>query len=99
MITIAQIQEWSKPHPVVEGGRIVNIFNRKYELSIVGGGNGLYGDFKKTFEIAVFDTENRTFVTEHFFPELGDDVVGYLSGKELQNFVNMIFRNDDFQVR
>jgi hypothetical protein len=98
MITIEEIKKWSKEHPN-GGGRMTNIFNRKYELSIVGGRDGLYGDFEKTFEIAVFDAKDRKFITRFFFPENGDDVVGYLSGKVLEDFANMIFRNDDFQVR
>ena len=46
MITIKDIKKWSKPHPSDQNGRVTNIFNRKYELSIVGGGRGLYGDFE-----------------------------------------------------
>jgi len=98
MITIEKIKKWSKEHPN-GGGRMTNIFNRKYELSIVGGGQRLYGDFEKTFEIAVFDAQNRKFVTRFFFPENEHDVVGYMSGEDLEDFANMIFRNDDFQVR
>ena len=78
---------------------MTNIFNRKYELSIVGGRKGLYGDFEKTFEIAVLDTQDRRFITKFFFPESGDDVVGYVSGKDLEDFANVLFRKDDFQVR
>ncbi len=98
MITIKKIKKWSKEHPI-EGGRMTNIFNRKYELSIVGGRQGLYGDFENTFEIAVFDAKDRKFITRFFFPENGDDVVGYVSGKDLEDFTNMLFRNNDFQVR
>jgi hypothetical protein len=35
MITIQDIQKWSRPHPVVKGGRMTNIFNSKYELLVV----------------------------------------------------------------
>ena len=99
MITIKDIKKWSKPHPSDQNGRVTNIFNRKYELSIVGGRKGLYGDFEKTFEIAVLDTQDRRFITKFFFPESGDDVVGYVSGKDLEDFANVLFRKDDFQVR
>jgi hypothetical protein len=78
---------------------MTNIFNHKYELSIVGGRQGLYGDFEKTFEIAVFDTQDRRFITKFFFPENGHDVVGYVSGGDLEEFSNVLFRNGDFQVR
>jgi hypothetical protein len=98
MITIEKIKKWSKEHPS-GGGRMTNIFNRKYELSIVGGRQGLYGDFEKTFEIAVFDSKDRRFITKFFFPESGDDVLGYMSGEDLEDFTNVLFRNNDFQVR
>ena len=98
MITIEKIKKWSKDHPN-GGGRMTNIFNGRYELSIVGGRKGLYGDFEKTFEIAVFDTQDRRFITKFFFPENGHDVVGYVSGGDLEEFSNVLFRNGDFQVR
>lgn len=99
MITIEDIKSYSKPHPVGKGGRVTNIFNNKYELSIVGGATGLYGDFDKTFEVAIFDTESRNFITRYFFPELGDDVIGHMKAEKLEELVNSIFRNNGFQVR
>ena len=99
MITIKDIKKWYKPHPSAQNGRVTNIFNSKYELSIVGGRQGLYGDFEKTFEIAVFDSKDHKFITKFFFPESGDYVVGYMSGKDLEDFANVLFRNYDFQVR
>jgi hypothetical protein len=98
MITIKKIKKWSKEHPI-GGGRMTNIFNNKYELSIVGGRQGLYGDFENTFEIAVFDAQDRRFITQFFFPENGDDVVGFISREDLEDFSNILFRNGDFQVR
>jgi hypothetical protein len=38
-------------------------------------------------------------VTRFFFPDNPQDVVGHLGSAELEEFVNSIFRNDDFQVR
>lgn len=99
MITIEDIKSWSKPHPNGDGGRMTNIFNNKYELSIVGGAKGLYGDFDETFEVAIFDSKDRNFVTMYFFPENGDDVVGYMKAENLEELVNSIFRNNGFQVR
>lgn len=99
MITIEDIKKFSKPHPTGDGGRMTNIFNNKYELSIVGGRKGLYGDFDKTFEVAIFDTKDRNFVTRYFFPELDDDVIGYMKAEKLEELVNSIFRNNGFQVR
>jgi hypothetical protein len=101
MITVSDIQEWSRPHPVIEGGRMTNIFSPKYEVSIVGGGKKgrLYGDFKNSFEVAVFSTKSREFVTRFFFPDNSDDVVGYLSSDNLEEFLNSVFRENNFQVR
>lgn len=99
MITIENIKNWSKPHPVGDGGKMTNIFNRKYEISIVGGRQGLYGDFNETFEVAILDTKNRNFITIFFFPHNGQDVIGYMGGNELEEFTNTLFRNNDFQVR
>lgn len=99
MITIEDIKKWSKPHPIGDGGRMTNIFNNKYELSIVGGAKGLYGDFDETFEVAIFDSKDRNFVTMYFFPENGDDVVGYMKAENLEELVNSIFRKNGFQVR
>jgi hypothetical protein len=66
MITIEKIKKWSKEHPI-GSGRITNIFNSKYEISIVGGAQGLYGNFEKTFEIALFDSQTRKYITRFFF--------------------------------
>jgi hypothetical protein len=51
MITIQNIKDWSKPHPIGldNGSRQTRIGNSRVEFSIVGGGTGLYGDFDKTF--------------------------------------------------
>ena len=84
MITIEDIKKFSKPHPIGDGGRMTNIFNNTYELSIVGGRTGLYGDFDKTFEVAIFDLESKNFITRFFYPEGSDDVIGYMSGEDVE---------------
>lgn len=101
MITIQDVIEWSKPHPAHSaGGRMTRIYNDEIEVSIVGGSHGLYGDFVEYFEIAVFDNKSikGDFITRFFFPERQDDVVGYLPGKKLVDFLNMVFQKG-FQVR
>ena len=78
MITIQDIKNWSKPHPldnvIRRGGRISCFGNKEVEFSIVGGGRGLYGDFDKTFEVAIFDKESINYpkkilskVQRHFY--------------------------------
>ena len=96
MITIENIIEWSKPHPL-DGGKMTRIHNDEIEFSIVGGRSGLYGDFKDDFEVAVIDRKNGEFVTKFFKPELSDDVIGYMKKEDLEEFANQIFQKG-FQV-
>ena len=99
MITVQNIIEWSKPHPnQMEGARILRIHNDEIEASIVGGCQGLYGDFAEDFELAIFDRKSDEFITRFFFPEKEDDVVGYLDGEKLVEFLNNVFQKG-FQVR
>jgi hypothetical protein len=98
MITIDFIKENSKDHQVT-GGRRICIFNEKYQLSIVGGARGLYGDFENDFEIAIMDQKNKEFITKLFYPESGDDVIGYMSSDDVVKIANSIFKESDFQVR
>ena len=99
MITVSQITDWSKPHPVGRGGRRTRILTDVIEFSIVGGAPGLYGDFDKTFEVAIFDVQTGEFMTRFFHPEGGDDVIPYMSGEELEELVNRLIKDKDFQVR
>jgi hypothetical protein len=96
MITIENIIEWAKPHPL-DGGKMTRIHNDEIEFSIVGGRSGLYGDFENDFEVAVIDRKNGEFVTRFFKPELSDDVIGYMKKEDLEEFVNQIFKKG-FQV-
>ena len=96
MITIDNIIEWAKPHPL-DGGKMTRLHNKEIELSIVGGRSGLYGDFENDFEVAVIDRKNGEFVTKFFKPEVNDDVIGYMKKEDLEEFVNQIFKKG-FQV-
>lgn len=99
MITLSQIKNWSKPHSLQGGGRRTLIKNKVIEISIVGGRQGLYGDFEDDYEVAIFDNQSREFKTRFFFPEISDDVIPYLSGEKLEELVNQLIKDDDFQVR
>lgn len=90
MITLQDIIDWSKPHQI-NGGRMTRIHNDEIDASIVGGVSGLYGDFKNDFEVAILDKKNGEFVTKYFYPEGNDDVIGYMDGEKLVEFLNMIF--------
>jgi hypothetical protein len=51
------------------------------------------------FEMAIFDKESGEFVTKFFYPDATDDVIGYMSGKDLETLVNKVLKDKDFQVR
>ena len=97
MITVENIIEWSKPHPL-DGGKMTRIYNDEIEFSIVGGRSGLYGDFENDFEVAILDRKTGDFRTRFFKPELSDDVVGYMPKDEVVQFLNQIL-GKSFQVR
>ena len=98
MITIDFIKQNALPH-TISGGKKLVLYNEKYVLSIVGGVKGLYGDFENDFEVAIIDPLNKEFITKLFFPENGDDVVGYLSCEEVEKIANTLFKVGSFQVR
>lgn len=105
MITIKDIIKWSKPHPMSKyvsrgdsKGRVSRFGNDKIEFSIVGGQTGLYGDFKDTFEVAIFDKETNKFVTRFFYPEADDDVIPYMSSDKVEKLVNSVIKENDLSV-
>jgi len=96
MITVENIIEWSKPHPL-DGGKMTRIYNDEIEFSIVGGRSGLYGDFENDFEVAILDRKTGDFRTRFFKPELSDDVIGYMKKDDVVEFLNQILKTG-FQV-
>ena len=106
MITIEDIKKWSKPHPLANvislkdrsGGRISRFGNKEIEFSIVGGSQGLYGDFDKTFEVAIFDRKSNDFVTRFFYPEGTDDVIGWMNADDVEKLVNSVIKREDLSV-
>lgn len=99
MITINDIKNWSKPHGTGLGGKQTIIENENLVVSIVGGRQGLYGDFENDFELAIISTQSRDFLTREFLPELNDDVVAYASSQKIEEIVNRVFTDENFQVR
>lgn len=99
MITIEDVKRFAKDHPIGQGGKMTVIENKAVRISIVGGASGLYGDFKEDFELAIMDIVTGDFITKFFLPEINDDVVGYISGVELEKIINSIIKENDFQVR
>ena len=102
MITIKDIIKWSKPHRMSKhiggNGRQSRFGNNQIEFSIVGGDRGLYGDFVKTFEVAIFDRKTNNFVTRFFYPEATDDVIPHMGIKEVEKLVNSIIKREDLSV-
>lgn len=96
MITTEDIIKWSKPHRVPDARKTV-LTNDHVIFSIVGGSQGLYGDFNETFEVAILDKETQDFITNLFHSTNGDDVLPYLQRDELERLVNKVFPAD-FQV-
>ena len=97
-VTAENIIEWSKPHANrVPGARQTVIETKHLLISIVGGAQGLYGDFVKDFEVAVMNREDSSFVTRYFYPNHYDDVIGYMSKTELEDFLEG-FVSKGFQV-
>lgn len=102
MITIDDIIKWSKPHPATkmianDKGRLLRIGDDNITLSIVGGSRGLYGDFKDTFELAIFDNTSGNFMTRYYVGG-NDDVVPYMPADELVELVNSIIKSDKLKV-
>ena len=59
----------------------------RYSVSVVGGTQGLYGDFEKTFEVAIIENKSNNFVTKLFCG--GGDVKGYCSIEEVEDILNI----------
>jgi hypothetical protein len=99
MITVEDIKRFAKDHPIGRGGKMTVIENKAVRISIVGGASGLYGDFETDFELAIMDIVTGDFITKFFLPEANDDVVGYMSGPDLEKVIGSIIKDNDFQVR
>tara|TARA_R100001443_G_C3347768_1_gene176049 strand:+ start:85 stop:342 length:258 start_codon:yes stop_codon:yes gene_type:complete len=68
-----------KKHTVVKDAVMASHkFKNGFEISVVGGGNGLYGNGKTSFEVAIF-TPNGEF--------LNGDVKGWQSIEEINNLI------------
>jgi hypothetical protein len=71
-----------KQHPVVPDGVQARMkLKNGYEISVVGG-RRLYGDGKKTFEIAVFDRQGEMIALGD-----GDQILGYQTRDEVTDVI------------
>ena len=86
--TIEEIIENSKPHAIKKGRQ--NVFRvGDYYFSVVGGGWGLYGDFDKTFEVAILDRRHRV-CTKRVFPERDDEVFPWQTREQLLELMDTV---------
>ena len=72
-----------KLHPNGMGGILGQMeLGNGYKISVVGGGRGLYGDGKKTFEVAVFDRMGEMIMLQET-----DQVLGYQIKHEITDLI------------
>lgn len=72
-----------KPHPNGMGGKLAQMeLGNGYKISVVGGGKGLYGNGKTTFEVAIFDRMGEMI-------KLGEDdqVLGWQTIDEINEII------------
>jgi hypothetical protein len=97
MITVQNIIDWAGPHRLGDGMKSLRIGNDDLEFSIIGGEHA-YGDFVKTFEVAVFNLDTDDYMTTFFFPD-SEMVASYVKGNQLVKLINQLNKKNDFQVR
>ena len=72
-----------KLHPNGMGGILGQMeLGNGYKISVVGGGRGLYGDGKKTFEVAVFDRMGEMIMLSE-----NDQVLGWQSMDQVNEII------------
>lgn len=86
MITIQDVVSLATTRP--DDAKQTIIESDSFMISIVGGRPGLYGDFENDFEIAVIDKQTKEFVTKKYFPDLKDDVMGWVPAQETERIIN-----------
>ena len=72
-----------KLHPNGMGGILGQMeLGNGYKISVVGGGRGLYGDGKNTFEVAVFDRMGEMIMLSE-----NDQVLGWMTIDEVNKII------------
>ena len=94
MITYKDILEKATDHLFGEGKK-VNYETPTLIISIVGGRQGLYGDFNEDFEIAIIDRKTGEFISEVFYPDLTDvsgQIMPYVGRDRMLSIVNELMK-------
>jgi hypothetical protein len=89
-LTKELLKEHATLHPL--GGKILRITDGKTLMSIVGGRQGLYGDFDSTFEMAIIDKVNKKFVTKDIL-KTSDDICPYISFEEIVEAIGKVYKS------
>lgn len=87
MYTWKDIFKNAEEHPLGNGAMQSCITINDYTVSIVGGAQGLYGNFFDSFEVAII--KDGDFVTNNILKN-GDDVCGHMSIDEVVDILNKI---------
>ena len=75
------------PHPIGRGGVQAKIkFDNDYEISVVGGALGLYGNGTTSFEVAIFTPEGEFYQS----PNWDDQVMGWLDKDSITKIMSNI---------
>lgn len=70
-------------HPNGMGGILGQMeLESGYKISVVGGGRGLYGDGKNTFEVAMFDRDNEMIMLSE-----NDQVLGWQTMEQVNEII------------
>lgn len=94
MITFEQVLEKSQPHPVGEG-KMVRYETPQLIISIVGGRQGLYGDFNESFEMAIIDKKSNDFISDKLYSEYCDSsgqIMPYVTREQMLKVVNELVK-------
>jgi hypothetical protein len=91
MYTYQDILDKAQPHGFTGEGKSTRVETETYIISIVGGRQGLYGDFINTFEVAIIRKSDGEFVSGEFFPDYSDSmgqVMPHISKEQMLEVVN-----------
>lgn len=86
MITIQDVVSLAVTRP--DGAKQTIIESDDFIISVVGGRDGLYGDFNETFEMAIMTKDRKEFITRNYFPDQNDDVIPWKTAQETESIIN-----------
>lgn len=86
MITIQDVISLAHLRP--DGAKQTIIESEDFVISIVGGREGLYGDFENDFEIAIMSSDKKTFITKKYITDASDDVLPWVSAQDTEKIIN-----------